>query len=214
MSSDKEIFEKIYEKGAVWTESEPPKELVDLIESGKIKPCRVLDVGCGEGFYAIYLASKGFDVVGIDISENAIKLAKENAVKHNVEIKFMPMDVADLDKINNKFDFIFEWAILHHIMPEQRQKYVENIKMVLNKEVKYLSTCFNDQNPDFGAKGKKLRIIPEGAKMPAGSRLYFSSFEEIKELFEPHFSIIEAKMIKMTAGGKERIGNYFFMQRV
>ena len=213
MSNDKEIFEKIYEEEAVWTESEPPKELVKLIESGEIKPCKVLDVGCGEGFYAIYLASKGFDVTGIDISKNAIKLAKENATKHNVKIKFMSLDVADLDKINDKFDFVFEWAILHHIMPEQRQKYTKNIKRILNKGGNYLSVCFNNQNPDFGAKGKNLRIIPEGAKMPAGTKLYYSSFEEMKQLFEPHFHIIEAKLITMTAGKKEHIGNYFFMEK-
>ncbi len=213
MSNDKEIFEKIYEQGAVWTESEPPKELVNLIQSGKVKPCKVLDVGCGEGFYAIYLASKGFEVTGIDISENAIKLAKGNAATQGVKIKFMPLDVANLDKINDKFDFVFEWAILHHIIPEQRQKYVENIKGILNKDGKYLSVCFNDQNPDFGQKGKKLRIIPEGAKMPAGTRLYYSSLEEMKILFETHFRTIDSKLIKMTAGGKEHIGNYFFIEK-
>ncbi len=214
MSNDKEMFEEIYEEGAVWTESEPPKELVKLIESEKIKPCKVLDVGCGEGFYAIYLASKGFDVTGIDISENAIKLAKGNAAKHNVKIKFMSLDVADLDEINNKFDFVLEWAILHHIPPEQRNKYLENIKRILNEKGKYLSICFNNQNPDFGAKGKDLRIIPEGAKMPAGTKLYYSSFEEMKQLFESHFRIIEAKLITMTAGKKEHIGNYFFMEKL
>jgi len=214
MGNDKDIFEKIYEEGAVWTESEPPKELVDLVESGKIKPCKVLDVGCGEGFYAIYLASKGFDVTGIDISENAIRTAKENALKQGVNIRFISMDVADLYKINNKFDFIFEWAILHHIMPELRQRYVENINRILNREGKYLSICFNNQNPDFGAKGQKLRIVPEGSKMPAGIKLYYSSLEEMKQLFEPHYHIIEAKSIKMTAGKKEHIGNYFFMKKL
>ena len=212
---DKEILEKVYEKpGAIWTESKPPKELIELIENKIIKPCKVLDIGCGEGFYSIYLASEDFDVTGIDISENAIKLAKENAMGQNVKIKFMPLDINDLDKINDKFDFIFEWAILHHIIPKQRQKYVKNIKRILSKRGKYLSICFNNQNPDFGAKGKNLRIIPEGAKMPAGTKLYYSSFEEMKQLFELHFCIIESKLIKMTAGKKEHIGNYFFMEKL
>lgn len=214
MMDDKEIFEKIYEKGAVWTESEPPKELVNLIESGKIKPCKILDIGCGEGFYAIYLASKGFNVTGVDVSEKAIEYAKENAAKQGVKIKFIAMDITDLDKLDEKFDFIFEWALLHHIMPPQRQKHVESIKRILNKGGKYLSICFNNQNPDFGVKGKNLRIVPEGAKMPAGTKLYYSSMDELKKLFEPHFHIIEAKLIKMTAGKKEHIGNYFFMEKV
>jgi len=214
MNKEKEIFEKIYKKGAVWTKYESPKELVELIETGKIKPCKTLDVGCGEGFYAIYLASKGFEVTGIDISENAITHAKENATKQGVKIKFMQMDITNLNKINDKFDFILEWAILHHIIPEQRQKYIEDIKEVLNKGGKYLSICFNNQNPDFGTKGKNLRIVPEGAKMPAGTKLYYSSFEEMEQLFEPHFRIIEAKLIQMTAGKKKHIGNYFFMEKL
>lgn len=214
MSDDKEMFERIYKKEAVWTESEPPKELMELIESGKIKPCKVLDIGCGEGFYAIYLASKGFDVTGIDISENAIEIAKENAKKQNVKIKFMPLDVDNLEEIKDKFDFVFEWAVLHHIFPERRQKYIEHIKKILNENGKYLSVCFNNQNPDFGAKGKNLRTIPEGAKMPAGTKLYYSSFEEMKQLFESHFCIIETKLVTMTAGKKEHIGNYFFMRKL
>jgi len=214
MNKDKEMFEKIYENGAIWTETNPPKELIELIESGKIKSCKVLDVGCGEGFYSIYLASKGFDVMGIDISENAIRIAKENAEKQNLKIKFIPLDVANLDKIKDKFDFILEWAILHHITPEQRHIYLNKIKKILNKEGKYLSICFNNQNPDFGSKGNNLRVVPEGAKMPAGTKLYYSSFEDMKQLFEQHFHIIESKLITMTAGKKEHIGNYFFMEKV
>ena len=84
----------------------------------------------------------------------------------------------------------------------------------MNEHGKYLSVCFNNQNPDFGAKGKNLRTIPEGAKMPAGTKLYYSSFEEMNKLFESHFRIIEAKLITMTAGKKEHIGNYFFMKKL
>ena len=150
MKNDKEEFEKTYEKpNAIWTNKNPPKELVELIKKGKIKPCKVLDVGCGEGFYSIYLAKKGFEVVGIDISEKAIKYAKQNAKNSGVKIKFLVMDVVDLRKLDEKFDFILEWALLHSIMTEKRKEYLQNIKDILNPEGKYLSVCFNEKDPIY-----------------------------------------------------------------
>ncbi len=208
---NKEIFEKIYEKpGAVWTRTEPPQELVELIEKEKIKPCKVIDIGCGEGFYSIYLALKGFDVTGIDLSEKAIQYAKENAAEQGVNIHFIVMDIADLEKLPEKFNFVLEWGIMHHIMPPQRQKYVKDIARLLNKSGKYLSVCFNEQSPEFGSAGEKYRMSP------VDTQLYYSSQNELKELFEPHFQIIEGKIIKMIGGGKksrEHIGNYFFLER-
>lgn len=213
MSKDKQIFEKVYEKRAIWTESKPPKELVALIEAGKIKPCKVLDVGCGEGFYAIYLASKGFEVTGIDISENAIRSAKEHARKRGVTVKLTAMDITDLSKLKEKFGFVFEWALMHHIMPPQRQKYVEDISTVLRKGGKYLSYSFNKKSPHFNQPGKKYRVTPPGQRTPAGVKHYFSSLEELKELFKLHFKIIDAKIIHMFLV-KPHIGNYFFMEKL
>jgi len=211
---DKENLEKVYEKpGAVWTEREAPKELIELIETGKIKPCKVIDIGCGEGFYSIYLSSKGFDVTGIDISENAIKYAKENAKKRGVKVRFIAMDIKDLSQLREKFDFILEWAVMHHILPPQRKKYIEDVNKRLNKNGIYLSISFNDQNPDFNGIGKKYRIIPKNSGMPEGTQLYFSSLEELKNLFNPYLKIIDVKLIKMTTGSRPHIGNYIFMEK-
>ncbi|OGJ20259.1 hypothetical protein A3K73_08305 [Candidatus Pacearchaeota archaeon RBG_13_36_9] len=215
MNSDKEIFEKVYEKPetAVWTEKEPPIELVELIKSGKIKPCKVIDVGCGEGFYSIYLSSEKFDVLGIDISKNAIKYAKENAKKAGVNIKFKAMDFNDLSEIKEKFDFVLEWGILHCIPFEKRKKYVETMNKLLKNNGKYLSTCFNVQDTKFGGPLQKIRIVPESARALMGEEMYFSSLDEIKELFEPYFSIIESKVFEKIGGGKVNIWNYFFMEK-
>ncbi|MBR9691169.1 class I SAM-dependent methyltransferase [Candidatus Woesearchaeota archaeon] len=208
----KENFEKIYEKpGAVWTKESPPAELKELVEIGKIKPCKAIDIGCGEGFYSIYLASKGFDVTGIDFSEKAIEYAKENAKKQGVNVRFIVMDIADLSELKEKFDFVFEWGVLHHIMPPQRQKYVEDVNNLLDDGGKYLSVCFNEQSPEFGKAGEKYRIAGT-----TGNKLYYSSQEELKELFKPYFQIIETKIIKMSGGGKialSHLGNYFFMEK-
>jgi len=214
--NDKEIFEKAYEKPgvAVWTHSKPPEALIELVETGKIKPCKLLDVGCGEGFYAIYLASKGFDVLGIDISENAIKYAKENAKKAGVNIRFKVMDLRDLPELKEKFDFVLEWAILHGIAFEERQKHVENIDNLLNEKGKYFSMCFNIQDVKFTGPGKRIRIVPEGQKISSGMKMYFSPLDELKELFEPYFKMIESKVIELPgAGGRPNVWNYFLMEK-
>jgi len=211
----KESFEKVYEKpGAVWTVTEPPKELIELIEIGKVKPCKVLDVGCGEGFYAIYFASKGFEVTGVDFSEKAIEYAKENARKAGVKIRFEVMNVMDLSGLKDEFDFVFEWAVMHHVQYRERKRYVEEVYKVLREGGKYFSICFNDQNPDFGKVGDKERFIPEDARALTGQTLYFSSLEELEDLFKQKFKIIKKKIIRMSTSKKQHIGNYFFMEKL
>ena len=59
-----------------WNLEEPPQVLVDLVASGRVAPCRTVDLGCGAGNYAVWLALKGFEVTGIDLSAAAIALAQ------------------------------------------------------------------------------------------------------------------------------------------
>jgi cyclopropane fatty-acyl-phospholipid synthase-like methyltransferase len=215
--TEKENFEKVYEQpNAVWTRESPPAELAELVDSGELKPCKVLDIGCGEGIYSIYLASKGFEVLGIDFSENAIKIAKQNAEKAGVDIRFEVMDLKDLMELNEKFDFVLEWAILHSIEFDRRLKHIENVKDILNPKGKYLSFCFNEQDPKFGKTGERIRIVSSGERVPIGNKLYFSSMEELKKLFGPYFNILENKILKRVIGSgnsRESVANYFFMEK-
>ena len=212
----KTIFEHIYKKpGVVWTRTEPPKELVRLVENRRINPCKTIDIGCGEGFYSIYLASKGFDVTGIDLSEKAIKYAKTHAANQGVNVRFLSMDIADLGKLDEKFDFVFEWSLLHLINPSQRPKYVENVKTLLNNGGKYLSMCFNESNQYLDGFEKIYRGVILGIKLYfSGIKVCYSSQNELRQLFEPHFHTIESKLIPVPGErGPSFIGNYFFMEK-
>ena len=110
MTDYKEKFEALYAKqgAAPWTFEEPHQALVDLVEKKIIKPCKVLEVGCGEGFHALYLASKGFEVSAFDRSETAIRYANQHAKEREVSCNFFVGDYHDLGKIGGEFDFIFE----------------------------------------------------------------------------------------------------------
>ena len=62
-----------YYSGAPWDSGDPADELVELVQSGRMKAGRALDIGCGTGTNVLYLAEKGFDVSGVDISKIAIR---------------------------------------------------------------------------------------------------------------------------------------------
>lgn len=190
-----------------WNNEKPPELLVELIEKGKVQPCRAIDLGCGAGNYAVYLAGRGFDVTGVDFSPTAIKIAKENAKKKSVECNFIVGDVVEeLSKLSQTWDFAYDWGLLHHILPERRQKYVDNVCRILNPGGKYLSLCFSRQETGFGGSGK-LR------ESSLGTVLYFSSEDELKELFSRCFGIIDLRTMEISGKFTSHIFNYVFMEK-
>lgn len=204
-------LDKVYRKTPLneipWNIETPPNQLVELVDGGKVKPCRTIDLGCGTGNYAVYLASRGFDVTGIDVSKTAIKIAKDNARKKGVKCDFLAADVlGNLSEVKKTFDFAFEWELLHHIFPEQRRTYVENVYKLLNAGSVYLSVCFSEKDSEFGGSGN-YRVTG------LGTVLYFSSESELRNIFEPCFKIMELKTIVIRGRPKSHFANYAFLER-
>lgn len=96
-----------------WDSGLPSQNLVEFIEKQLIKPCRAFELGCGTGTNAIYLAQQGFDVTAVDLSELAIKKAKEKAEEEGVSVKFLQNDVTDLPDLGEPFLFIFDRGTYH-----------------------------------------------------------------------------------------------------
>jgi SAM-dependent methyltransferase len=190
-----------------WNIETPPELLVELVDSGKVRPCKAIDLGCGAGNYAIYLAGRGFEVTGVDFSPTAIRIAKENADKKGAKCNFFVADVVDeLDEVNQTWDFVYGWGLLHHIFPQRRQKYLENVSRILNPKGKYLSVCFSEKDTGFGGSGKYR-------KTQLGSVLYFSCEDELRELFEAYFQIIDLRTVEISGKFESHIFNYVFMER-
>jgi len=208
---NKDEMDKIYGKMSLedipWNMEVPPEALVDLVESGRVKACKTIDLGCGVGNYALYFASVGFDVTGLDISRNAIKIARANAKKKKLKCCFLAADVlGDLKLIKEAFDFAYDWELLHHIFPEQREQYVENLCRILKPGGKHLSVCFSEKDKQFGRTGKYRETH-------LGTILYFSSEEEIRALYEPFFNIIELKTIEIRGKYAPHFAVSAFMER-
>jgi predicted TPR repeat methyltransferase len=65
-------IDKIYREMSLekipWNVETPPEAMVELVRSGSIKPCKTVDLGCGAGNQAVYLAGIGFSLTGVDSS--------------------------------------------------------------------------------------------------------------------------------------------------
>ena len=98
----------------------------------------VLDVGCGTGSTSINLAQKGFQVTGVDISNERISAAKSNAKDMNLEIKFIVGDVEEMAIANESFDLISCSAILHHLPNLERD--LDKFSKLMKEEGSIIAT--------------------------------------------------------------------------
>jgi len=201
-----DIYRSIPLSEIPWNNESPPALLVELLDRGLVKPCRAIDLGCGAGNYAVYLGSRGFEVTAIDFSPTAIEIAKHNARRKGVRVNFMVGDVTtDLDRLDERFDFAYDWGLLHHILPADRDRYVANVAGLLNPAGKYLSLCFNEKDTAFEGSSQ-LR------KTRFGGTVYLSSEDELRQLFEPHFEILDFRIIETQGPPMAHVFNYCFMQ--
>lgn len=192
------IYEELSPEAIPWNSMELPACVSDLIESGVIRPCRAIDIGCGLGNYSRILSNMGFDMTGIDFSEVAIKKARNLSQEEGISIQFHIADLCkDLELEIPPFDFAIEYELLHHIFPENRDLYAQNIAKLLKTGALYLSVAFSEEDKCFGGKGKYR-------KTPLGTELYFSNKDEIEKLFSPLFTILDLKIVDLPG----KFGNH------
>jgi SAM-dependent methyltransferase len=114
------------------------EELVALVDSGRIKPCRAIDLGCGAGANAIYLAQKGFEVTGVDYAEAAISKAKARATDADVQVEFIVDDLTNLHHVSGRFDFLLDYGVLDDLRLPQRERYMQNMLALTQTGSQYL----------------------------------------------------------------------------
>ena len=120
----------------------PRKELVGLIESERIAPCRAIDLGCGTGSNAIFLAQQGFDITGVDFSLSAIEKARRRAEAAGVAVEFIVDDLTDLRHVRGPFDFLVDYGALDDLRPAGRDLYVRNVLPLAHPGSRFLLWCF------------------------------------------------------------------------
>ena len=115
-----------------WEAPEVPGELVAAEAAGRVPgEGVVLDLGCGSGQEAVWLAGRGYRVIGVDDSTEALALARRRAVEAGVEVEWRHASVLDLPLDEDSADFALDRGCFHSIAPEDRDEYAAEIARVL-----------------------------------------------------------------------------------
>jgi ubiquinone/menaquinone biosynthesis C-methylase UbiE len=150
MVSSNNEWDRIYQKYPLeelgWELGKPRPILREYVEKGLLKKGKALDICCGAGTNTVYLAEKGFEVAGIDISPTAIGYAEKKAAYANVHVSFKVQDFLELPFEDEEFDFVFDMGCFHHVKPEDRATFINGVHRVLKKRGIYMLTCFSYKN--------------------------------------------------------------------
>jgi SAM-dependent methyltransferase len=116
-----------YREGTpVWETGQPAEELVRLIEQKKVPRGTVLDIGCGTGANAVFLAERGFDVTAVDISPTAVERARTRASLAGVNIHFVVDDVFQFIRSNPApYDFLLDAGLYPYIRAHALNAYLD-----------------------------------------------------------------------------------------
>ncbi len=101
------------------------QELVDLVESGVLPPGRAIDLGCGEGDNAIFLAQHGFHVTAIDFAPAAIEKAKAKSREAGVDVTFVVDDLTRPTTVHGQFDLLVDYGTFDDLSIRQRAAYAQ-----------------------------------------------------------------------------------------
>jgi methyl halide transferase len=126
-----------------------------MVDHGQLKPCRVVDVGCGSGNDAIYLASQGFDVTAIDIAPTALIYAEEKAKEAGVHVNWVLADVLSLPDLG-KFDFIFDRGCYHNVRYVNLPRFVSSLRQLSHSSTQCLILSLNRDRPP-GVREQDMR---------------------------------------------------------
>ena len=140
-------FEASYRSGdAPWDIGRPQGEVVRLAEAGRVIGS-VLDVGCGTGENALYLASRGHAVIGLDGSETAVAMARQKAAARALPAQFHVWDALQLRRLRKSFDTVLDCGLFHAFAPERRREYAQSLAEVTDPGSDLFILCFSDAEP-------------------------------------------------------------------
>lgn len=138
-----------------WDTKAPKENVISWQENGLISG-DVLDIGCGLGDNAIYLAQHGHSVTALDISPTALITAERRAADAGVNVRFAVSNAVTLEGYTDAFDTVIDVGMFHCLDESNRADYAESAHRATRPGARLLMACFSDigqQDPDLQERG-------------------------------------------------------------
>lgn len=173
----------------VWDHASPSTELIGYILGARLPAgARVLDLGCGTGADAIFLAKQNFEAHGVDFSKEALRLAEQRAGELDVSVDWRECSALNTPFDDGYFDLITDRGCFHHIAGPLRREYAREIARILRPGgVLFLRGC---------------RASDDGPFVPVDHNSILENFDQ--QLFDvgpdtPFFYAVDTGGIPATA---------------
>ncbi len=134
---------------APWDTGEPQPAILRLAGEGAFVGA-VLDAGCGTGENALHVASLGLHVLGVDVAETALSIAREKAAGRGIDAEFVVADAFHLHRLGRVFETVLDCGLFHTFDSDERRDYVASLASVTGRGGHLYVLCFSDVGPDTG----------------------------------------------------------------
>jgi SAM-dependent methyltransferase len=131
---------------APWDTGQPQPAILRLAGEGGFRGA-VLDAGCGTGENALHVASLGLHVLGIDVAETAVSIARKKAAARGIDADFVVADAFHLDSLGRVFETVLDCGLFHTFDSDERRDYVASLASVTGRGGHLYVLCFSDAGP-------------------------------------------------------------------
>ena len=138
-----------YDGPAPWDVGRPQPTVARLALEGRFTGA-VLDAGCGAGENSLLVAALGLPVLGVDVAETALSMAREKAAERGIAAEFEWADALRLELLGRRFDTVLDCGLFHTFDGDERPEYVANLASVTGNGATLYVLCFSDVGPDTG----------------------------------------------------------------
>jgi SAM-dependent methyltransferase len=139
---------------APWDIGHPQQAIARLASEGGFAGT-VLDAGCGTGEHTLLVASLGLPVLGVDVAETALAIAREKARDRGIrdlgiQAEFAAADALHLERLGRRFETVLDCGLFHTFDGDERPAYVASLASVTKHDGTLYVLCFSDDGPDTG----------------------------------------------------------------